>query len=97
MYDYKTEIPARLIDEEKLSDLVGHLTKHMGAESHIEMIYVVSVDTGEVISAQALNKRIASHEIPRGTILVNGRDEKFQIAQGEIESGPFVLQKEPQS
>jgi len=142
MYDYKTEIPALLIDEEELSDLVGRLTKHMGAESHIETIYVVSVDdveisgmletfadmlirnkkpkklegrvarkvksqpaekklglhsyvieeTGEVISAQALNKRVANHDIARGTRLTNGRGEKFEVAQGP-EEGKFVVAK----
>jgi len=142
MYDYKTEIPALLIDEEELSDLVGRLTKHMGAESHIETIYVVSVDdveisgmletfadmlirnkkpkklegrvarkvksqpaekklglhsyvieeTGEVISAQALNKRVANHDIARGARLTNGRCEKFEVAQGP-EEGKFVVAK----
>ena len=142
MYDYKTEIPALLIDEEELSDLVGRLTKHMGAESHIETIYVVSVDdveisgmletfadmlirnkkpkklegrvarkmksqpaekklglhsyvieeTGEVISAQALNKRVTNHDIARGARLTNGRGEKFEVAQGP-EEGKFVVAK----
>jgi len=146
MYDdYQTQIPAGLIDEAELSDLVGRLAKHLGAEASIEKVYIVRVDdvevsgmietladrlisngksktvegaarkgkkkgkrnvptekqklgkhsyvfdeSGETISAQALNKRIAAHEVARGTRLENGRGEKFEIVQGP-EEGRFVM------
>jgi hypothetical protein len=144
MYDYKTQIAARLVDQVELEDLVGRLAKRLGAEWHLETVHVVSTDdadfsgmldtlsermaangkskkregvvlkkrkqnvptaekklglhsysldeTGEVISAQALNKRIAAHEIARGTRLTNGRGEKFEIIQGP-EEGKFIVVK----
>jgi hypothetical protein len=41
--------------------------------------YIID-ETGETISAQLLHKRIGNHEMARGTMLTNGRGEKFQVA-----------------
>ena len=143
--EYETRFPARLIDEQELTDLVQRLAKFSGAVIDAETIFVVSTEdaefsgvldtladglirkgtpkkvegrvrktrrksakpaavkqlglhsyvideTGETISAQMLHKRIGNHEMARGTMLTNGRGEKFQVALVR-EGEPFQVVK----
>jgi hypothetical protein len=151
--DYETRFPARLIDENELTDLVERLAKFSGAVIDAEKIYVISTDdaefsgvldtlaeglirkgkskklegrvmvrktrkprssqpveknlglhsyrnetTGEIVSKQWINKRLAENNLARGTIFVNGHDERFMVvSENENGSGPFSLAKGEQA
>ena len=76
----------------KLEGRVARKMKSQPAEKKLGLHSYVIEETGEVISAQALNKRVTNHDIARGARLTNGRGEKFEVAQGP-EEGKFVVAK----